>query len=118
MQSRIEIAMLGALVVAGATAWAGDARACGGCFHEPPTTPTQSPSVVTDHRMVLVLDATATTLYDQVEYAGDPTDFAWVLPVRGPVVVGVGSDTFVNSLDTVTTPVIHAPLPTCPKVSS
>ena len=110
--------MLSAFVVAGATAWASDARACGGCFHGPPITPTQSPSVVTDHRMVLVLDATATTLYDQVEYAGDPSDFAWVLPVRGPVVVGVGSDTFVNSLDAVTTPVIHAPVPTCPNVSS
>src|SRR5207244_4478836 len=43
---------------------------------------------------------------------------AWVLPIRGEVVVGVGSDTFINSLDAMTTPIVHAPTPTCPKVTS
>src|SRR5262249_14461932 len=119
----IRIAMLAGALVAGAMAWMPDARACGGCFHEapPPGAPPPPPetaSVITDHRMVLVLDSKHTTLYDQVEYSGDPKEFAWVLPVRGEVVVGVGSDAFVDSLDAMTAPVILAPPPTCPRTSS
>jgi hypothetical protein len=64
--------------------------------------------------MALVLDDTRTTLWDQVQYAGDPRDFAWVLPVHGTVVVGIGSDLFMSSLDAVTAPVIHRPVPNCP----
>ena len=90
-----------------------DAKACGGCFHGEPATATQSPSVVTDHRMVLALSATMTTLWDQVEYAGDPEEFAWVLPIRGKVVVGLGSDSFISGLDTQTAPVIRAPRSSC-----
>jgi len=92
----------------------GDAKACGGCFHdEPPPGSTQSPSVVTDHRMAIALSPTMTTLWDQVEYAGDPADFAWVLPVRGSVVVGLGSDEFLTSLDTQTAPAINSPRKYC-----
>jgi hypothetical protein len=90
-----------------------DAHACGGCFHGEPATPSQSPSVVTDHRMVLSLTATMTTLWDQVEYAGDPEEFAWVLPIRGKVVVGLGSDSFISGLDTQTAPVIRSPRSSC-----
>ena len=56
----------------------GDAHACGGCFHDP----TDNPSVVTDHRMVLTIAQDQTTLYDQVTYQGDPKSFAWVLPIH------------------------------------
>jgi hypothetical protein len=90
------------------------ADACGGCFHEEPPTPTsQTNSVVTDHRMVVALSSTATTLWDQIEYVGDPTEFAWVLPIRGSVVVGVGSNSFIDSLDTATAPVVVAPAVKC-----
>lgn len=91
-----------------------DARACGGCFHEETPTPTQSPSVITDHRMALAISPTLTTLWDQVEYAGDPQGFAWVLPIRGRVVVGIGSDNFLGSLDQQTQPLIKAPPSSCP----
>ncbi len=91
-----------------------DASACGGCFHaEPPPGSTQSASVVTDHRMVLSLGTSSTTLWDQIQYAGDPADFAWVLPTRGKVVVGVGSSSFIDALDQATTPLIHSPAITC-----
>lgn len=93
-----------------------DAKACGGCFHGEPSTPTQSPSVVTDHRMVLALSPTMTTLWDQVEYAGDPEEFAWVLPIRGKVVVGLGNDSFINALDQQSAPVIRAPRSSCAPV--
>ncbi len=88
-----------------------DARACGGCFHPPPPPPgsTQQPTVVTDHRMVVALSSDTTTLWDQIQYAGDPADFAWILPVRGGVAVGVGDGAFIDSLDRQTTPVIHSP---------
>ena len=82
---------------------ADDARACGGCFHEPPpptvtvTGGSQVSSVITDHRMVLALSSTQTTLWDQVEYNGEPYGFAWVLPIRGPAQIGVGTDRFVDT---------------------
>ena len=91
-----------------------DARACGGCFHaEPAPGTTQSPSVVTDHRMVVALGQNLTTLWDQIEYAGDPAEFAWVLPIRGGVAVGLGSDAFINTLDQQTAPTILAPRRRC-----
>jgi len=96
-----------------------DAHACGGCLNaQPPTeadagSTTQSPSVVTDHRMVLSLTGGATTLWDQIEYAGDPEEFAWVLPIRGKVTVGLGSDAFVDALDKKTAPSIIGPRVLC-----
>jgi hypothetical protein len=92
-----------------------DARACGGCFHPPPPPPgsTQQPTVVTDHRMVVALSGDTTTLWDQIQYAGDPADFAWILPVQGGVAVGVGNARFIDALDQQTTPVIHSPQVIC-----
>jgi hypothetical protein len=90
-----------------------DAQACGGCFHQ--ESPTESPSVVTDHRMALAVSPTMTTLWDQIQYSGDPKDFAWVLPIHGAVAVGVGSASFMDSLDQLTAPTVHGPQPTyCP----
>lgn len=103
-----------ALAGAIATLTPSDARACGGCFHaQPAPGTTQSPSVVTDHRMVVALASNMTTLWDQIEYAGDPEEFAWVLPVRGGVTVGLGSDEFINALDQQTAPQITAPRRRC-----
>ena len=104
------------LAVAGLFFVPTDARACGGCIYGP--TPadagtTQNPSVVTDHRMVLSIDPEATTLWDQIEYAGDPDNFAWVLPIRGAVVVGLGSDAFIDGLDKKTQPTILGPQVFC-----
>src|SRR4051812_6953527 len=56
-----------------------DAAACGGCFHP---SAEQGSSVITDHRMVLKVSTSETILWDQVSYAGSPSEFAWVLPVR------------------------------------
>jgi hypothetical protein len=43
-----------------------DAKACGGCFHEPQP-PTQIGTVVTDHRMIFSISSLQTTLYDEIE---------------------------------------------------
>ncbi len=95
-----------------------DASACGGCLTPAPTeadagSTSQSGSVVTDHRMVLSLTGGSTTLWDQIEYAGDPAEFAWVLPIRGKVNVGLGSDQFIEALDKKTAPSIIGPRVLC-----
>src|SRR5579871_395862 len=96
--------------------YASDARACGGCFHEPPTDPSQSGTVVTDHRMLFVVSPQQTTLYDEIEYSGSPSSFAWVLPVRGAVKVGLSSDTVFSLVDSFTAATIVPPPapPPCP----
>ncbi len=103
---------LGVLSAAGAIR---DARACGGCFHEPPQ-PMQSGTVVTDHRMIFSISPQQTTLYDQVEYSGSPASFAWVLPIHAPVTVGLSSDTVFQALERATATQIVGPyLPPCPQ---
>src|SRR5262245_18688217 len=64
-----------------------DAQACGGCF-----VPQEEATQVTGHRMVLSVSPTETTLWDQIEYSGNPTEFAWVLPTKGLVDIGLSSD--------------------------
>jgi hypothetical protein len=106
----LSLFVLFAAVVAGERS----ARACGGCLNATPVAGgSQSPSVVTDHRIVLSLSATSTTLWDQLEYAGDPDGFAWVLPVRGEFKLGIGSDRFVDTLDQLTAPTLNAPSIVC-----
>jgi MYXO-CTERM domain-containing protein len=99
------------LCVAGA---ARDARACGGCFHEPPQ-PNQSGTVVTDHKMIFTISPQQTTLYDEIKYSGSPGSFAWVLPIRGQVTIGLSSDVVFAALEQTTGTNILAPiLPPCP----
>lgn len=71
-----------------------DAEACGGCFIPP-----SSPSVVTGHRMALSMSPTQTVLWDQIQYAGDPEDFAWVLPVKPGAVIQTSTDAFFETLE-------------------
>ncbi len=88
----------------------GEAKACGGCFHNP----TDNPSVVTDHRMVLTIAQDQTTLYDQVQYQGDPKSFAWVLPIHGSVKVGLSADVVFSALDRATQTQVRQPVLNCP----
>jgi hypothetical protein len=91
-----------------------DARACGGCFHPP----TESGTVITDHRMIFAVSNSPaqTTLYDEIRYQGSPSSFAWVLPIHGTVTVGLSSDVLFQAIDQNTTTTIVAPnLPPCPQ---
>ena len=103
---------LGVLAAVSAATFAGQrqASACGGCFHPP----TQTVSDITDERMLLTVSATQTTLYDQIEYSGSPTSFAWVLPIHGTVTVGLSADVLFNSIDTLTATQINPPPVSCP----
>jgi len=104
---------LGALALAGTLYDARPARACGGCFHEP-TPPTESGTVVTDHRMAFSVSPTQTVLWDQIRYQGDPASFAWVLPVGEGAYVELARDEWLAALDAVTAPTIVAPPVNCP----
>ena len=80
------------------------------CFHPP----TQVVSDITDERMLLSVSATQSTLYDQIEYSGSPTSFAWVLPIHGTVTVGLSADVLFGSIDTLTATQINPPPRNCP----
>jgi len=75
-----------------------DAEACGGCFHGVNEV---NPSVVTGHRMALAISQSRTVLWDQVEYAGDPKEFAWVLPVGDNAYIEEADDAFFEALEAV-----------------
>ncbi|MEZ4407742.1 MAG: DUF2330 domain-containing protein [Polyangiales bacterium] len=85
-----------------------DAQACGGCFAPP-----DAVQVVTDHRMVLSLSTTQTTLWDQFQYSGRPEDFSWILPIRytDATRVQLASDDFLTLLFNVMAPVLTRPAP-------
>ena len=110
MRNRRLVATLGALAIAGIfTAAEGDANACGGCF-----IPTENPTVVTDHRMILSVSKEQSTLYDQIKYSGSPSSFAWVLPISGTVDVGLSADIVFQALDGMTQTQITPPPQNCP----
>jgi len=108
--------ILSAVVVCAVGALVGrihDAQACGGCFHPETQTPEQA-SVITSHRMALSISTTQTVLWDQVEYAGSPAEFAWVLPIKPGAYLEVASDAWFETLDAATTVQVNAPQLACP----
>ena len=107
MPSLRSLVAVPALALTAVFAQVPDAAACGGYF-----APTQSPEVAS-HRMAFSVSTTQTTLWDQVEYTGDPASFAWVLPIKGMVDVGVSSDLLFEQLDSLTAVLVTAPDP-CP----
>src|SRR5580692_11269993 len=118
---RAFVALLGvAAATAASLGLERDASACGGCFTPPPP-PNEVESVITDERMIFSISKDQTTLYDQIQYSGSPSSFAWVLPVKGTVTVGLSADITFNVIDqTLTTsqvvepPTDCPPPPTCP----
>jgi hypothetical protein len=112
--AKVEDRMMKLLTISGALVFAtvaleNEARACGGCFSRPET-----PTVVTDHRMILSVSTTASTLYDQIKYTGAPSSFAWVLPISGTVTVGISSNYVFSLLDQQTQTQIVPPPRNCP----
>lgn len=90
-----------------AVAWQpATARACGGCF-----APTGQVTVVTAHRMAVSLSTTETTLWDQIQYAGDPEDFAWILPVAGETRVELADNAFFEALEQATRVTLQGTFP-------
>jgi hypothetical protein len=86
-----------------------EAHACGGCF-----TPSESESVITDEKMILSISMNQTTLYDQINYSGAPASFAWVLPIKGTVAVGLSADIMFQVINQLTTTQVQVPPTNCP----
>lgn len=85
-----------------------DASACGGCLVQ------QSESTqVTGHKMILSVSKTQTTLWDQITYSGNPSSFAWVLPIKGTVDIGLSSDALFEALETTTAVNVNSPTIQC-----
>lgn len=105
----VRVACLAAPVLALALTHARDASACGGCFVQ------QSESTqVTGHRMILSVSPKSTTLWDQITYSGNPASFAWVLPTKGVVEVGLSSDALFSTLEPLTEVIVSSPQISCP----
>src|SRR6185436_11777265 len=85
-----------------------EASACGGCFVQQ-----QDSTVVTGHRMVLSVSPAQSVLWDQIKYSGDPTEFAWVLPVRAGAGIETSTDAWFETLDAATTTTVLSPQVNC-----
>jgi len=59
--------------------------------------PVPMTTVVTAHRMAFAFSKTRTVLWDQIQYAGSPQDFSWVLPVRGDAKLETAEDAWFSS---------------------
>lgn len=98
-------------VLIGAAMFERDAKACGGCF-----VPEGPSTQVTAHRMAFAVSPRRTILWDQIQYTGSPSEFGWVLPIRGKVDVGVSSDQLFQRLESETTvQIVPPPTPVCPR---
>ena len=89
-----------------------EAAACGGCFHN--DVQQMENTQVSGHRMIFSISKTKTTLWDQIQYVGVPSSFAWVLPIKGLVSVGLSSDALFGNLDDGTKVTVNSPLISCP----
>jgi hypothetical protein len=102
-----KIGLLAAAAIGAALWFVGgerEAAACGGCFVQP-----DESTVVNDHRMVFAISSQETILWDQIEYDGDPQEFAWVLPVRQGARIELSRDEWITALDATSRPRIQAP---------
>ena len=65
---------------------------------------------MTGHRMAFSISTRQTVLWDQVQYSGNPAEFAWVLPVLPGAVIQPSRDAWFAALDAATQPVINGPV--------
>ncbi|MEQ9317505.1 MAG: DUF2330 domain-containing protein, partial [Polyangiaceae bacterium] len=90
------------------------AEACGACFHGPTAGGVAESTVVTGHRMAMAISQTQTVLWDQIEYAGNPEEFAWVLPIKPGATLEVAQDAWFEMLDGGTATSVFAEPVRCP----
>jgi hypothetical protein len=92
----------------------GVGHACGGLFRAEPI-PGQPPETITvaAQRVALSLSAEQTVLWSQIEYEGDPSQFAWVLPVGRGATLEAANDAWFEALDAFTATQVSAPQVIC-----
>jgi MYXO-CTERM domain-containing protein len=85
------------------SAWCLPAEACGGTFCD--GGPMAMPVDQTGENILFVLDGTHVDAHIQIQYQGEPSRFAWVLPVPAvPDSIEVGSEVFFQNLLSSTVP--------------
>jgi len=104
------LALSSALALAALSVLPKDASACGGCFHPADEAET---TVVTGHRMAFAISPTRTVLWDQIEYSGNPTEFAWVLPIKPGARLELSNNAWFEALDAATSTSVIAPNLAC-----
>jgi hypothetical protein len=83
-----------------------DADACGACYAQ-----SSESTIVSDHRMALSISLDRTILWDQITYQGNPSEFAYVVPVRRGAYLEASNDAWFTALDAATRPIIMQPQP-------
>jgi MYXO-CTERM domain-containing protein len=107
----IGVSLVGVLSLVGER----DAAACGGCITPPPPpSVTETESVITDEQMIFSISQDQTTLYDEIQYSGSPSSFAWVLPIKGTVTVGLSADILFQTIQVLTATTVTSPATGCP----
>jgi hypothetical protein len=81
-----------------------DASACGACFAS-----SSESTIVNDHKMALLVSSKRTILWDQISYSGNPTNFAYVVPVKPGTRVEPSTDEWFAALDAATRPILMSP---------
>jgi MYXO-CTERM domain-containing protein len=74
---------------------------------------------ITGEKMLFSISQQQTTLYDEITYSGEPSSFAWVLPIHGVATVGLSSDALFQNLGqdtsvTITPPPLYCNPGGCP----
>jgi uncharacterized protein DUF2330 len=83
-------------------------------MHSASPPPSENESVITDEKMIFSISKDQTTLYDEIHYSGSPSSFAWVLPIKGTVTVGLSADILFETIDQLTATQVVEPTPNCP----
>jgi hypothetical protein len=63
--------------------------------------------------MAMSISTTQSVLWDQIQYAGDPAEFSWVLPVRSGAKLEIANDAWFEVLDAWTNVKVVAPTLNC-----
>ena len=69
-------------------------------------------------RIILSISPQQTTLWDEIDFTGSPSSFAWVLPIQGTATIGLSADILFASLDSLTATEVLQPALSCPPVPS
>jgi hypothetical protein len=87
-----------------------DARACGGTFCDArptPTAPQPMPIPQTGENILFVVDDTHVEAHVQIQYSGDPEQFAWIVPVTAAPEISAGSQKLFENLLEATVPTFN-----------
>ena len=107
------LGLLGVLTLAAAVHAPSEASACGGgTFYEVEVSDDET-IATTGHRVVIAMSKTQTVLWDQIEFAGAPEDFAWIYPVKAGARLELAADAWLEALDSGTAKIVRSPEDYC-----